>query len=108
MRPTYWMGRTGYRKEVLQKVFNPFFPTKGEKGTGIGLSQVRAFMQMVGGRVSITSESGIGTTVDLLFPSMQQALEPESYGLISPLATECRPAKAGTIMVASALAECTA
>jgi signal transduction histidine kinase len=61
----------GMSEEVLQQVFNPFFTTKGENGTGLGLSQVRAFMQMLGGDVSIKSKPGIGTTVDLLFPSSQ-------------------------------------
>lgn len=61
----------GMTPEDLRKVFNPFFTTKGEKGTGIGLSQVQTFMQIVGGHVSIASEQGTGTTVDLLFPSMQ-------------------------------------
>jgi signal transduction histidine kinase len=61
----------GMSAEVLRKMFDPFFTTKGEKGTGIGLSQVHALTQMVGGHVRIASERGIGTTVDLLFPSIQ-------------------------------------
>ncbi len=61
----------GMTPEDLRKVFNPFFTTKGQKGTGIGLPQVQAFMQIVGGQVSIASEQGIGTTVYLWFPSMQ-------------------------------------
>ncbi|QPC92983.1 ATP-binding protein [Mesorhizobium sp. INR15] len=61
----------GMSAEVLRKAFDPFFTTKGEKGTGIGLSQVHALTQMVGGHVRIASEPGIGTTVDLLFPSIQ-------------------------------------
>lgn len=60
----------GMPEEILRRVFDPFFTTKGETGTGIGLSQVRAFTQMVGGEVSIASERGVGTTVDLLFPSI--------------------------------------
>ena len=60
----------GMSEEVLLRVFDPFFTTKGETGTGIGLSQVRAFMQMVGGQVHIASERGVGTTVYLLFPSI--------------------------------------
>lgn len=62
----------GMPEEVLRKVFDPFFTTKGETGTGIGLSQVYAFATMVGGQVSIVSESGLGTTVTLLFPAVQQ------------------------------------
>lgn len=61
----------GMSAEVLRRVFDPFFTTKGEKGTGIGLSQVHAFTQMVGGQIRIASERGVGTTVDLLFPSVQ-------------------------------------
>ena len=61
----------GMAPEVLRKVFDPFFTTKGEKGTGIGMLQVQALAQMVNGRIRIRSERGIGTTVDLLFPSIQ-------------------------------------
>lgn len=61
----------GMSPEELRKVFNPFFTTKGQKGTGIGLPQVQTVVQIVGGQVSIASEQGIGTTVDLLFPSIQ-------------------------------------
>ncbi|PBC03680.1 ATP-binding protein [Mesorhizobium sp. WSM3860] len=64
----------GMSTEVLQQAFDPFFTTKGEQGTGMGLSQVRALTQMVGGHVRIASESGVGTTVELLFPS----IEPEA------------------------------
>ena len=58
----------GMPAEVLRKVFDPFFTTKGEMGTGLGLPHVCAFMRLIGGHVSVTSEPGIGTTVDLLFP----------------------------------------
>ncbi|MEY9098365.1 signal transduction histidine kinase [Sinorhizobium fredii] len=63
----------GMSQEVLQKVLDPFFTTKGENGTGMGLAQVRTFMQMVGGHLSIASERGTGTTVDLLFPLPEAA-----------------------------------
>jgi len=63
----------GMPPEVLQKAFDPFFTTKGEKGTGIGLSHVQALAQMVGGRIRVACEQGVGTTVDLLFPSIEQA-----------------------------------
>jgi signal transduction histidine kinase len=64
----------GMAPEVLRKVFDPFFTTKGEKGTGIGMLQVQALARMVGGRIRISSEREIGTTVDLLFPSIQADL----------------------------------
>ena len=60
----------GMSADVMQRVFDPFFTTKGERGTGLGLPQVCAFMQRIGGSVSISSERGQGTSVDLLFPSV--------------------------------------
>ena len=58
----------GMSPDVAQRVFDPFFTTKGERGTGLGLPQVCAFMQRIGGHVRVASERGAGTTVDLLLP----------------------------------------
>jgi signal transduction histidine kinase len=63
----------GMPEEVVKKVFDPFFTTKGESGTGIGLTQVQAFISMVGGRIDVMSKSGAGTTVILLFPAARPA-----------------------------------
>lgn len=63
----------GMTSEILQKVLAPFFTTKGENGTGMGLAQVQAFMQIIGGHLRIGSERETGTTVDLLFPSSEAA-----------------------------------
>jgi signal transduction histidine kinase len=62
----------GMPAEAVRKIFDPFFTSKGEGGTGLGLPQVRAFMQLIGGYVSVTSQQGIGTTFDLLFPSAKR------------------------------------
>lgn len=68
----------GMTAEVLRNAFDPFFTTKGEEGTGMGLPQVRALMRMIGGHVRIASEPGIGTTVDLLFPSIRPDVKASS------------------------------
>jgi signal transduction histidine kinase len=60
----------GMPPEIARRVFDPLFTTKGDHGTGFGLPQVRAFMEMVGGTIGIQSEPEKGTTVDLLFPSV--------------------------------------
>lgn len=70
----------GMSEEVIRKIFDPFFTTKGENGTGLGLPQVRAFMRLAGGHMNVISEREIGTTVDLLFPSV----EPDA--IVAPLA----------------------
>jgi CheY-like chemotaxis protein len=60
--------------EVLDKAFQPFFTTKEiGKGTGLGLSQVYGFIQQSGGKVSIDSRVGSGTTVTLRLPAVAEA-----------------------------------
>ena len=59
----------GMSAEVAAKAFEPFFTTKpAGKGTGLGLSQVYGFMKQSGGDAVISSDSGTGTRIDLLFP----------------------------------------
>jgi signal transduction histidine kinase len=60
---------TGIRPEVLERVFEPFFTTKeAGRGSGLGLSQVHAFVHHSGGTVAIDSAPGRGTTVTLRLP----------------------------------------
>ena len=59
----------GMSAQVIEKIFDPFFTTKGEGGTGLGLVQVHATMNLVGGYVTVTSEPERGTVVDLMFPA---------------------------------------
>lgn len=61
----------GMPPPVVGRIFDPYFTTKGETGTGLGLPQVYASMKLVGGRVSVASEVGVGTTFDLLFPALE-------------------------------------
>jgi PAS domain S-box-containing protein len=58
----------GMDANVMNQSFDPFFTTKAQ-GTGIGLSQVRAFVRNIGGIERITSEAGKGTTVRLYIPA---------------------------------------
>ncbi len=56
----------GILKEVLDKIFIPFFTTK-PKGSGIGLSLSRQIMRLHGGTITATSDPDIGTTFTLTF-----------------------------------------
>lgn len=69
----------GMPPEILAKVFEPFFTTKGVgKGTGLGLSSVYGFAKQSEGKVTIYSEPGQGTTVNLYLPRFMEAGDEES------------------------------
>ncbi len=57
----------GISRENLTKVFDPFFTTR-KKGTGLGLSIVRKVIHDHGGRISVESHPGIGTTFRITLP----------------------------------------
>jgi signal transduction histidine kinase len=61
----------GIPGEVIARVFNRFEThTDGSahRGVGLGLSIVRSFVELHGGRVELVSEAGAGTTVTCYFP----------------------------------------
>ncbi len=60
---------TGIPTAILDKVFNPFFTSKGPgKGTGLGLSMVWGFVKQSAGHIRIYSEEGHGTTIRMYLP----------------------------------------
>jgi len=66
---------SGIDQELLNKIFDPFFSTKGVGGTGLGLSQVYGCMERAGGTVRVYSQKGIGTELVLYFPRYQSAID---------------------------------
>jgi two-component system, NtrC family, sensor kinase len=59
----------GIAEENLKSIFDPFFTTKEVgMGTGLGLSICFGIMERHGGRISVTSKQGKGTTFSLVFP----------------------------------------
>ncbi|MFN3242781.1 MAG: ATP-binding protein [Planctomycetota bacterium] len=66
----------GMPADVRAKVFDPFFSAR-EGGTGLGLSVVHSIVNRHGGRASVTSEPGAGTTFRLLLPAARQAAASE-------------------------------
>ncbi len=58
----------GMSNSVKEKIFDPFYSTKGESGTGLGLSQVYGFVVRSGGTIKVDSEINIGSVFTLYFP----------------------------------------
>ena len=62
---------TGMSREVLARLFTPFFTTKpAGLGSGIGLSISKRIVDSVGGRIEVESEVDHGTTFRVIFPSV--------------------------------------
>ena len=69
---------SGMPSHVIERVFEPFYTTKGiGRGTGLGLSQVYGFVKQSGGHVSINSEVGRGTCIHLFLPRCADDAEVE-------------------------------
>jgi two-component system, NtrC family, sensor kinase len=61
---------TGISPEHLPRIFDPFFTTKGDRsGAGLGLSFVHRAIEDHGGKVTVESAAGKGTTFVLTFPA---------------------------------------
>lgn len=58
----------GMTHQTQEKIFDPFFSTKGEHGTGLGLSQAYSFMERCHGQIKVYSELGHGSCFLLYFP----------------------------------------
>ncbi|MCG8491467.1 MAG: ATP-binding protein [Sneathiellales bacterium] len=66
----------GIPDEVKDRIMEPFFTTKEVgKGSGLGLSMVFGFVKQSGGHVTIYSEVGKGTSIQLYLPRLKEETE---------------------------------
>ncbi len=63
----------GMDEETRRRCLEPFYSTKGERGTGLGLAMVFGITHRHEGEIDIESELGKGTTMRLVFPIREPA-----------------------------------
>jgi two-component system NtrC family sensor kinase len=60
---------SGMPPAIIEKTFEPFFSTKGEKGTGLGLYISRNIILEHRGRIEVASAVGVGTVFTITLPA---------------------------------------
>jgi signal transduction histidine kinase len=68
----------GIPSHIRDRIFDPYFTTKENHGTGLGLASVRQSVEFCKGRVKVESETGLGTTFTLLLPVFKPSASQES------------------------------
>ncbi len=68
----------GMPEDVRQKIFEPFFSTKGAHGTGLGLSVSYSIIERHEGTISVASEPGEGTVFTIELPAYEALLAEEA------------------------------
>jgi len=67
----------GIPAAVLDRVFEPFYTTKGpDRGTGLGLAISRSIVEQAGGTLTLASEPGQGTTALVRLPVALAGVQP--------------------------------
>ncbi|MBY9065516.1 response regulator [Hyphomonas sp. WL0036] len=83
---------TGMPRELLDKIFQPFFTTKDQgSGTGLGLATVYGIIKQSGGYVCPVSSVGKGTTFYIYLPALSAEEIPEPSDLAENTKVAVRP-----------------
>jgi PAS domain S-box-containing protein len=68
----------GIKPENLDRIFDPYFTTKGVgEGTGMGLAVVHGIVKSHDGAIAVNSEPDKGTVVEVLLPITEDEIKPE-------------------------------
>ncbi len=85
----------GMSEETRRRCLEPFYTTKGERGTGLGLAMVYGMVQRHSAELQIDSELGKGTTLRVIFPVTETA---EGAAMQAP-ATHAPPQRLSILLV---------
>ncbi len=93
----FWVADTGsgMTAEVIARIFEPFYSTKGERGTGLGLSASHGIIENHGGDFNVTSEPGQGTRFEVILP-LNEATAPS---IAKPVAASSNGSKSARVLV---------
>jgi len=70
----------GMGSATLERLFEPFFTTRGHKGTGLGLAMVHGVVQDLGGAIDVHSHPGAGSRFSLWLPWAEGIVSSEGTG----------------------------
>lgn len=82
---------TGMDEDTRRRCMEPFFTTKGERGSGLGLAMVFGCVQRHDASMDIDSAPGQGTRVRLRFPVTQQPADGAAHLLLAEDSATARP-----------------
>ena len=92
----FWISDTGagMPAEVIARIFEPFYTTKGERGTGLGLSASHGIIENHCGDINVISEPGKGTRFEIILP-----LHEASSPVVAVPVTQTNGTKSARVLV---------
>lgn len=89
----------GMDEATKKRIFEPFYTTKGESGTGLGLAVVYGAVTAHGGFIDLESQLGIGTTFTIYFPALPAESKVSERNKTAPLPQVSCPRTASILLI---------